>query len=85
MNNFGRTSDEHDCILALKAAVDQYCRHLYSSLFTGGKLREYAPADALTEVRQALIADDVDEFGRDSWGINIDGAELALSSVRGES
>jgi hypothetical protein len=77
-------AQQHDNVLALKAAVDQYCRHLYSDLFAGGRLREYAPADALTEVRQALIAADVDEFGRDSWGIDIDGAELALSSIKGK-
>ena len=76
----------HDNILALKTAVNEYCRHLYNYLFTAGKLHEYAPVESIGEARRILDAalTDCDERGIDWNGVNVDAALDALNTVKGE-
>jgi hypothetical protein len=76
---------EKDAIKALKSATNDYCQHHFNRLFAfGGDMMASVPQSVWDDVNEALQNVEVDEFGRDANGLDIDAAHYALEMVKGE-
>lgn len=78
-----KSAADKDAISALKLAVQNYARSSYNSLFAfGGELMAEADAGIIADVTEALRAVDVDQYGKDANGVDIDAAHDALEMVK---
>lgn len=74
---------EKDAIDALKSAMNDYCSGHYNRLFAfGGQMMAEVDGAVWHDVNEALQNVEVDEFGRDANGLDIDAAHDALEMVQ---
>lgn len=74
---------EKDAIDALKSATNDYCQHHFNRLFAfGGDMMASVPQSVWDDVNEALQNVEVDDYGRDANGLDIDAAHDALEMVQ---